>query len=372
MNILFIGPYRQLDSWGRKSNAMLQQLKKTDNSITARPIFLSSDTFYNSYIEEAESVQHSNYDILIQYVLEPYATHFGKFKKNIGIFNNDTLPTITNIANLTGPLLMDEIWTENKDLTNRLDNLLHEHNPNIKIKTISPLLEVDSLPTQSEKQFRGSDLENRFLFYFMGNPLDDKSGFKEAFTAYLSTFNNKDLVSFIIALDQQLPPETLTKKLEEHSMCINAFKPKLHHPDVRIIAPSEAVINMQERIAIHIDSDCMVCPHYSISTDLRSIEACLYKSTPIVSKHSTIYNWLGEQHLWGVDSYEDMCITSEGLLSRFTVAETWHKPIVRSLADTMKKCYINKFERDKKQLANTSIRNTLNEHYSQTLQEVLV
>ena len=39
MNILFVGPYKQFDEWGRKSRSLLSALKRTGNVVTSRPIF---------------------------------------------------------------------------------------------------------------------------------------------------------------------------------------------------------------------------------------------------------------------------------------------------------------------------------------------
>jgi len=373
MNVLFIGPYRQLDIWGRKSNALLNSLKKTGHSITSRPIFLSSDPNYNSYIEEAEFISHDNYDILIQFVLESYTTYFGQFKKNIAIFNNDTLPNQTNLANLTGPLLMDEIWTDNNELKHRFETILTPHNSNIKIKTIDPTLNLEELTETCNKRFRGPELENRFIFYYMGNPLDDKGGFKEAFIAYLTTFSNKDLVSFMVVLEQKGIDEEINKKLEEYAVMIDSFRPRPSQPDVKVIVPPQQLLTTEERISVHIDADCMVCPNYSISMNPNVLEACLYQNTPIINKGTATYDWLGEENTWGIDCYEDFCITPHGLRSRFTVGETWYRPTSKALSTAMRSCYINKFERDKKQLANSKIRNKLQTlSYKSILDEVVL
>ena len=373
MNVLFIGPNRQLDIWGRKSNAFLNSLKKTDHSITSRPIFLSSDPNYNSYIEEAEFIKHDNYDILIQFVLESYTTYFGDFKKNIAFFNNDTFPNQTNVANLTGPLLMDEIWTENNELKHRFETILTPHKSNIKIKTIDPSLNLEELTETPSKRFRGPELENRFIFYYIGNPLDDKGGFKEALIAYLTTFSNQDLVSFMVVLEQQVADQEINKRLEEYASMVDSFRPRLSQPDVKVISPPQQALTTEERIAVHVDSDCMVCPNYSIGINPNVLEASLYQNTPIINKGSATYDWLGEENTWGIDCYEDFCITPNALRSRFTVGETWYRPISKAISTAMQSCYINKFERDKKRLANSQVRQRLQSlSYQAILDEVTI
>ena len=69
MNILFIGPYRQNDEWGRKSLAVLKGIQNTDHTVTSRPIYLSTSANYNNYMERSETIIADHYDILIQFVL---------------------------------------------------------------------------------------------------------------------------------------------------------------------------------------------------------------------------------------------------------------------------------------------------------------
>jgi len=54
---------------------------------------------------------------------------------------------------------------------------------------------------------------------------------------------------------------------------------------------------------------------------------------------------------------------------RFTAAETWHKPIIKSLSHTMMNAYIDKFQRDKKIKANTGLRKYFSEASCSSLLE---
>ena len=124
MNILFVGPYRQEDEWGRKSRAILQALQKTDHSVTARPLFLTENLVYNEYMEKAEFVTNDEYDILIQFTLQPHIVYDGNVKKRIGIFNTETLPHEIARGHLTKELLMDEIWVDSPQLEATLYNTI--------------------------------------------------------------------------------------------------------------------------------------------------------------------------------------------------------------------------------------------------------
>ena len=145
MNILFIGPYRQNDEWGRKSRDMLHTLKQSDNKITARPIFLSNNLDYIEYEEISEHTTSDSYDVVIQFLLQPFATYVGG-AKNIGIFNYDTIPSDVPVSFLTKESLMDEIWTESLSVKKSLENLFNKYNINTNVIHIPPAIDISTLP----------------------------------------------------------------------------------------------------------------------------------------------------------------------------------------------------------------------------------
>ena len=153
MKILFIGPYRQPDEWGRKSRSVLQALKKTENvSVTSRPIFLSdSSKIYDNYTENAEFVIEPEYDILIQFLLPSMATYDGAFSKRIGIFNTETIPYHIPQAQLTGEFLMDEIWTDSNRICSNVQNTLDKQTANTtKAVSVPPTLDLQLVPSDSQ------------------------------------------------------------------------------------------------------------------------------------------------------------------------------------------------------------------------------
>ena len=379
MNILFIGPYRQNDEWGRKSRSMLKAIQNTDHSITCRPIYLSRNTTkdlsINHKIEKSEFIIQPQYDILIQFLLQPYAVYDGNVKKRIGIFNTETIPQTIPLGELTKELLMDEIWVENHNIEQNLQTMLNKYNANTQVVTVPPVLDLQHLPLTSPVSIRKAnpDLHDRFLFYYIGNVLDKKDGFEESCIAYLNAFTNTDNVALAIATDSPIPQQDIEQAINK---CKNALsnKPLYSHPMITIIKTPTGSLTQEERVSLHIDGDCMVCPYYAVSHISNILEGLVYKSTPIVNKDNTLYEWFKEDHLWGADSYEELCnYKLPSPLYRFTCNELWHKPIVTSLMKTMINAYINKFERDKKIEANSKMRQYFTKvSYDHVLTEPLI
>ena len=362
MNILFIGPYRQNDEWGCKSLAVLKGIQNTGHTVTSRPIYLSTSANYNSYIEKSEIIIVDNYDILIQFVLQPFTVYSGNFNKRIGIFNTETIPNHVPLGQLTSELLKDEIWTDSHIVAKNLQAILQKHTANTKVIAVPPLLNLDDLPlepeTSSSLRTSSSYLQDKFLFYYIGNVLEDTTAFKEIYTAYLNTFTNKDAVALIIGLEIAIPPDELNKYFTQYRESISHITPVNHQPTVHVIYPTNSkYLSTRERVAIHTDCDCMVSPNYTMTNHSTILEGALYHSTPIVNKDSSIAEWLKEENLWYVESYEEACTKPPvNNLYRFTYGESWHKPIIKSLGETMKKAYLDKFQRDKKIKANTQLR----------------
>ena len=368
MNILFIGPYRQDDEWGCKSRAILQCLQKTEHNITSRPIYLSSANTYNKYEESAESVVCDEYDILIQYVLPSFAIYDGNFKKRIGIFHTETIPNNIPIAELTHEYLMDEIWVDSKVVATQLQNVLTHYavpeNTSTIVKAIPPILNLNELPEiPSVQSIRDTSphLKDRFVFYYIGNILDPQSGFKEIYTAYLHTFTIHDPVALVIGLDTRLQPQMIEGCLQGHKKSIIYNRPDRLNPVVNVVTPRQNhLLTVQERLAIHTGGDCMIHLAYPMTNPVAVLEGALYHNTPIVTRNGVIDECLGEDHLWCVDSYEEICMRSKetvpNKLYRYTNEESWYRPITKSITEIMKQAYVNKFQRDKKTKANKNLR----------------
>ena len=360
MNILFIGPYRQNDEWGRKSQSVLNTLQQnTDHVITSRPIYLSSSVSHNAYMEKAETIISDHYDILIQFILPQYVTYYGAVKKRIGIFNTETIPNNIPVAQLTADMLMDEIWTDSQIVTKQYQSILNQYNSNTQVITIPPSLNLTDLPIQYNSSLRSSTplLKDRFLFYYIGDITDKKDAFYEVYTAYLTAFTKADPVALVVGLEQSLTSNKINDILNQHKTRIAPTIPEQEYPLIHIITPKNQILSTEERLFIHIDADCMVGPHYTMIAHSKLLEGALYHNTPIVNSNSSIQESLGIENVWCVDSYEESCmIQPNPSIYRFTSGESWYRPIIKSLAQTLHIAYTDKFQRDKKIKSNSKLR----------------
>lgn len=87
MNILYIGPYRQLDDNGILSKMYLQNLIASGHNITSRPIYInlsSIESSANNFLVN-ETNLYDSYDIIIQHAPIKLLHSYSKYKKNIAI-----------------------------------------------------------------------------------------------------------------------------------------------------------------------------------------------------------------------------------------------------------------------------------------------
>ena len=113
----------------------------------------------------------------------------------------------------------------------------------------------------------------------------------------------------------------------------------------------------QDRVNIHNQGDAMVSISHSVSAKSSVLEAAVYQKTPIVNSQNAIYDLLGEENVWGIESYNDTCTYKNRSLNyRFTANELWNITNIKSLGMTMHNCYVNKLERDQKKLSNSKLR----------------
>lgn len=362
MNILFIGPYKQLDEWGRKSRYLLSALKKTKHNITSRPIYFSQMS--KDYIEPAEHRSFDNYDTVIQFTLASFSIYDGSFKKNIGVFNLSTVdnsfysPTIQKIN------LLDEAWVD----SNKIRDSLVQRENDTTIKYLNPFMDFDILNNISNDpvvERVSPRFKQCFMFYAMFGGTEEKNGVAEMLAAYYSTFSAQDEVGLALIGEGEIDPVGTDELIQTVKKSIGAVHSDDNFPPLGILNPSGYVPD-EARMKIHEECDCFISTEYSLNINTVVIEATCFGNTPIINKGNEAYNILTEENSWGVESYEDSCILSKRPFpDMFTANETFCKPIVKSLSETMRKAYTDKFKRDKKKQANVLFRAMLDsdEHY---------
>ena len=349
MSVLFVGPYRQPDEWGKRSLNLLQSLKKTNIDITARPLFLASFPTQTDK-EETEYTRFDNYDILIQHTLPMYFIADKSFKKNIGVIELETIDMKYN-GWLYKLNFVDEIWVN----SNVVKEYLEKEFPTKTIRNIQNSLDtsvIENIP--NEKKLEGLD-PNRFKFYFMGDT-NPKNGIEELIIAYYRSFTKQDQVQLILFFPGVAP--------ESFQPIFHEAVPKAGTLYDVVLTPLVHVVNTpldpSHTLIAHRECDCMVSPSYMFAAQNFPLEAAIFGNNPIITKGTGTAEILTDQNAWLIDSYEESCaVPGRPFPDVFTAHETIRKPIIKSLSYCMKEAYNNKYIRDKKKLNSKALLQSL-------------
>lgn len=155
MNILFIGPYRQSDAWGKTSRGFIKTLLSLEDfSVTARPIFMSDQQSgsVDADILRCESNKKDRYDVLIQHMLPNFMVYDSRFEQVVGITSFETANCRAWDNNLN---LLDKIFVTTVAEKNGLS-------ANLKSKTYNIGAAKDKADSSVDKTF------SPFTFYSIG------------------------------------------------------------------------------------------------------------------------------------------------------------------------------------------------------------
>ena len=343
MSILFVGPYKQPDEWGKRSFNLLQCLKTTNANITSRPLFLASFPPVDIH-EEAEYTKFDNYDILIQHSLPMHFDADSSFKKNIGVIDLETVD-IEHSGWLYKINLLDEIWVNSTVVQNYLAAKL----PDKTVRYIPNALDIESIKNAEQPETSPILDPNRFKFYFIGSP-EDKNGIEELIIAYYRSFTSQDQVQLILCF-----PGVADNSFEHlFKKCVQKAGRLYEEAVTPLVHIMNTPLDSQQLISIHMQCDCMVSPSYTFASQHIPLQAAGFGKTPIVTSGTGTAELLTDQNAWLIDSYDECCnIETRPFPDVFTAKETIRKPIIKSLSQCLTEAYRDKYLRDKKR-SNTN------------------
>ena len=113
-NILYIGPYRQNDSWGESCRSYIRAIDSNKNfKLKIHPIYYTNNiTDIDDSYKTLESNDFDSYQYMIQQCLPGDFFYDGRYEKNIAITlieTSDWTSCKDSIYNLNS---MDEIWVQ--------------------------------------------------------------------------------------------------------------------------------------------------------------------------------------------------------------------------------------------------------------------
>lgn len=322
MNILFSGPYRQLDGWGEASRRYLKALLKTDHNINSQFIRLGQnidEEFDNTEIIESEKNELNGVDLTIHYTLPSFIQRLNDCK-NVCMFHYETTSPYKNAK----PILekMDGIIVSTH---NEKAGILHKNVANIA---------VPAYPSEYKNLKKPKD--NRpYTFLFMGEIVTRKN-IHGLLRAYLSAFAGEDNVRLIIKgnVDEKdfHPFVVHTVQACRKSNMPNSL------PEIEYIGNR---LTREEVLELHNNTDCFISLSYGESICLPLLDSLMVGNKAIVTGDTGMDNFLTNDNVKLVEGFPTPCFCPRPPLPDiYTCEENWIEPnisqairIMRDLVD---------------------------------------
>jgi glycosyltransferase involved in cell wall biosynthesis len=338
-NILYIGPYRQNDSWGESCRSYIRAISSNKNfKLKIHPIYYTNNIIdIDDSYKALESNNFDSYDYVVQQCLPGDFFYDGRYSKNIAITlieTSDWTSCKDSVYNLNS---MDEIWIQS-DFEKQ--NLL-KSGVSKTIKSVGYPVDVELINSTTNRLQMPKVLQNLFKFYFIGD-YSNRQNLHDLIIAFNLAFRYSDDVSLVLKINNDnMDPQSSRQKIEDDILNIKKSM-GLERRFKKEFIITEKLDNKQI-IQLHNSCDCLVSPSYSETFSKNIMEALALGKTPIVNKNSIAANFVNENNGYLFKSYKTPIILPEKPLSKdydfYNANQYWFKADIYDLKDKLLLAY---------------------------------
>ncbi len=346
MNILFIGPYRQLDGWGYAACDYAQSLLTTEHNISIKPIYMANVGRREQLSEElllAEQRQFDNIDVVIQNVIPQYISYLN-VPLNIAYGNFETKnlpPTWRRSLNIADALFTSTEQEKRQLINEGYTKPIFCTNNGMDISKYEKALTVEEEMENSEFYQKFNLNTNTFKFYFVGEYIQRKNVI-DLVLAFYREFHFREDVDLVIKTNRGGVVDYILRS-KVHSDINNIlqaariYQNQKYYKQPIIITESLSENNLN---ALHKKCHCFVMPSYGESLCRPVLDAIGFGSVPIVSEATGMTEYVTNDIGWTVPTMEVPVFTNEPPMKTiYTAKETWAKPDVIQLQRAMREAY---------------------------------
>lgn len=338
MNILYLGPYKENNGFGRSARRWLRCLEsQTEHNIAARPIYLTQNTVFDPAEKTDFSTQnntYTNYDMVIQHGTPDIFVYNKKFGKNIGVVDIETR-NIVHSGWVESINMMDEVIVGSSFSANSLA----DSGVKIPIKIIPEPYEDYAFNNKADFFFYQNQTNRPFIFYTMGQYFEKKNILGIAL-AFLLEFDDSENVKLFIKTGDYYKENTDLENIIKFDIS-NMHKAVKRYPvknnRIDILC---GILKDEDIYRLHNSSDCYVNAVRSDSLAACPIEAKLCGNIVINTKGTGASDYFNELNSIMVDSM-NVNVYSRDFYSpkTFTPYEEWREPNIYSIRNAMRKAF---------------------------------
>lgn len=340
-NILYLGPYKENNGYGRSSRRFLNCLKSNiSNNIKSIPIYQTQNTLFNvedEYLNNFDTLENNDidsYDCIIQHGNAMLFQYHKKYGKNIGITEIDTIG-IKQTGLIERINLLDEIIVHSMFSA----QILEDNGVTIPIKVIPQPYSIDTALV-TDNFFTYSD--KPYIFYTIGQ-YEEKNNILSIILAFLLEFDDDENVKLFIKTGDYFKENITTKNIltDEINKIISIIRhKKISTSKIDILCGTLRDTEIQR---LHKHADCYVNCVRADNFGPSAIEAGIFGNEIINTKNIGSNSYISSNNGILVDAeLTNVYSSSSYYKNSYTIFEKWYEPMIDSIRHAMRYAYNNK------------------------------
>ena len=292
MKVLYISNYKDGTGWGNAATDYILAMDSVGIDVVCRSISFNGEKgeVHPRILElERKSSRHSN--VCIQHLLPHMLDYNGRFEKNIALYESETSnfksSRLTEYINT-----MDEAWVVNKQMS--------EASLSSGVESPIRIIPHTFDTSKYDKEYKPldipyMDIENKFVFYFIGEAIRRKNIFA-LIKAFHLEFDVDEPVDLIIKASKGgMSDDDCGKYIKE--LCDTAKENLKLYPS-NDLYKSEFIttgfLDNEKMMRFHKTMDCFVMPSYGEAWCLPAFDAMAMGSTPICTNVGGMSDFLSD------------------------------------------------------------------------------
>ena len=372
MKVLYISNYKDGTGWGNAATDYILAMDSVGIDVVCRSISFNGEKgeVHPRILElERKSSRHSN--VCIQHLLPHMLDYNGRFEKNIALYESETSnfksSRWTEYINT-----MDEAWVVNKQMS--------EASLSSGVESPIRIIPHTFDTSKYDKEYKPldipyMDIENKFVFYFIGEAIRRKNIFA-LIKAFHLEFDVDEPVDLIIKASKGgMSDDDCGKYIKE--LCDTAKENLKLYPS-NDLYKSEFIttgfLDNEKMMRFHKTMDCFVMPSYGEAWCIPALES-MALGVPVIHTQGTGMDDFCSG--WPVQSRSTRCyLANDSLDNVYTSLTSWQEIDIEALASTMRIAY-ETYKNDKqewnkmKEMAKQKAQNYSIQKIGQKMKELL-
>jgi hypothetical protein len=334
-NVLYIGPYKDHNGFGRSSRRFLDCLSiNSEINLSSRPVFYTKSdlTELPDQYSEFEENSSKNYDVVIQHgapSMFQYNSHYGK---NIGIVEIETA-NIRHTGYIDKINLLDEVIVS----SSFSKQVLMYDGVTIPIKMVPEPYNISKYAIQYKSFFAYEDSNRPYIFYTIGQ-YTEKKNIKGIILSFLLEFTKEDNVKLFIKTDDYYQDHQDLEKLIQYDIWqIKRAIKKRDTPDIDIICGQ---LNDIDIVRLHQSGSCYINAVRADGYGPCAIESKICKKQLLNTKSVGSNTYVNSTNAYMIESeLTNVYYTSHNPYKNFYICEYWYEPNISSIRSAMRMAY---------------------------------